>query len=83
MTILTVGIDLANNVFAMHGVNEAGNAERVTHPVNGALPSDSYPRAWKRNLNKPATRNAVCLQSFTEQRFTCKFDQRADDRSTR
>ena len=28
MTILTVGIDLAKNVFAVHGVNEAGKAER-------------------------------------------------------
>lgn len=29
MTILTVGIDLAKNVFAVHGVNEAGEAELV------------------------------------------------------
>ena len=27
MTILTVGIDLAKNVFALHGVNEAGKPE--------------------------------------------------------
>ena len=26
MTILTVGIDLAKNVFAVHGVNEAGRS---------------------------------------------------------
>lgn len=29
MTILAVGIDLAKNVFAVHGVNEAGKAELV------------------------------------------------------
>jgi transposase len=29
MAILTVGIDLAKNVFALHGVNEAGKAELV------------------------------------------------------
>jgi transposase len=29
MTILTVGIDLAKNVFAVHGVNEASRAELV------------------------------------------------------
>ena len=27
MTIVTVGIDLAKNVFAVHGVNEAGKPE--------------------------------------------------------
>ena len=36
MAIVFVGIDLANNVFAVHGVNEAGKAgtgeaERGTH----------------------------------------------------
>lgn len=29
MAILTVGIDLAKNVFAVHGVNESGRAELV------------------------------------------------------
>lgn len=29
MTILCVGIDLAKNVFALHGVSEAGKAEHV------------------------------------------------------
>ncbi len=29
MTILTVGIDVAKNVFAVHGVNESGRAELV------------------------------------------------------
>lgn len=33
MTILTVGIDLAKNVFALHGVNEAGKAELVRPSV--------------------------------------------------
>lgn len=33
MKILTVGIDLAKNVFAVHGVNEAGKAERVRPAV--------------------------------------------------
>ena len=33
MTILTVGIDLAKNVFALHGVNEAGRAELVRPAV--------------------------------------------------
>ena len=33
MTILTVGIDLAKNVFAVHGVNEAGKAELVRPAV--------------------------------------------------
>jgi transposase len=33
MAILTVGIDLAKNVFALHGVNEAGNAELVRPSV--------------------------------------------------
>ncbi len=32
ITILTVGIDLAKNVFAVHGVNEAGKAE-LTRPT--------------------------------------------------
>ena len=29
MTILTVGIDLAKNVFAVHGVSAVGKAELV------------------------------------------------------
>lgn len=33
MTILTVGIDLAKKVFAVHGVNEAGKAELVRPAV--------------------------------------------------
>jgi hypothetical protein len=33
MAIVTVGIDLAKNVFAMHGVNEAGKPELVRPEV--------------------------------------------------
>ena len=33
MTILTVGIDLAKNVFAVHGVNQAGRPEWVKPAV--------------------------------------------------
>ena len=33
MSILTVGIDLAKNVFAVHGVNDAGKAELVRPAV--------------------------------------------------
>lgn len=33
MTILTMGIDLAKNVFAVHGVNEAGKAELIRPAV--------------------------------------------------
>ena len=29
MTIITIGIDLAKNIFAVHGVNESGRAELV------------------------------------------------------
>ena len=29
MNIITIGIDLAKNVFAVHGVNESGKAELV------------------------------------------------------
>ena len=33
MAIVTVGIDLAKNVFAVHGVNETGKAELVRPEV--------------------------------------------------
>jgi transposase len=33
MTILTVGIDIAKNVFALHGVNEVGKAELIRPAV--------------------------------------------------
>ncbi|ENO86443.1 transposase IS116/IS110/IS902 family protein, partial [Thauera linaloolentis 47Lol = DSM 12138] len=33
MSIVTVGIDLAKNVFAGHGVNEAGRAELIRPAV--------------------------------------------------
>lgn len=34
MSIITIGIDLAKNVFAVHGVNEAGRAELVKPKVS-------------------------------------------------
>ena len=34
MSIITVGIDLAKNIFAVHGVNEIGKAELVKPKVN-------------------------------------------------
>jgi transposase len=34
MSIITVGIDLAKNVFAVHGVNETGKAELVKPRVS-------------------------------------------------
>ena len=33
MNIITIGIDLAKNIFAVHGVNESGKAERVKPKV--------------------------------------------------
>jgi transposase len=33
MSIITVGIDLAKNIFAVHGVNEAGKPELVKPKV--------------------------------------------------
>jgi transposase len=33
MTIVCVGIDLAKNVFAVHGINEAGRPELVRPAV--------------------------------------------------
>ena len=34
MTVVTVGIDLAKNVFAVHGVNAAGKAVLVKEGAN-------------------------------------------------
>ena len=34
MTIITIGIDLAKNIFAVHGVNENGQAELVKPKVS-------------------------------------------------
>ena len=34
MTIITIGIDLAKNIFAVHGVNESGHAELVKPKVS-------------------------------------------------
>ncbi|BBE50655.1 Transposase [Ferriphaselus amnicola] len=34
MSIITIGIDLAKNVFAVHGVNEAGRAELIKPKVS-------------------------------------------------
>jgi transposase len=33
MSIITVGIDLAKNIFAVHGVNEAGKPELIKPKV--------------------------------------------------
>lgn len=38
MTILTVGIDLAKNVFAAHGVGESGHPELVRSTEPGEWP---------------------------------------------
>ena len=34
MTIITIGIDLAKHIFAVHGVNESGHAELVKPRVS-------------------------------------------------
>ena len=34
MTIITIGIDLAKNIFAVHGVNESGHAKLVKPKVS-------------------------------------------------
>ena len=34
MTIITIGMDLAKNIFAVHGVNESGRAELVKPKVS-------------------------------------------------
>ena len=34
MTIMTIGIDLAKNIFAVHGVKESGRAELVKPKVS-------------------------------------------------
>ncbi len=36
MTIVTIGIDLAKNIFAVHGVNAAGKPELVRSDVRRA-----------------------------------------------
>ena len=40
MSIITIGIDLAKNVFAVHGVNESGEVELVKPKV---LPDQRLP----------------------------------------
>ena len=39
MTIITIGIDLAKNIFAVHGVNESGHGELVKPAAPGAAPA--------------------------------------------
>ena len=34
MSIITIGIDLAKNIFAVHGVNKSGRAELVKSKVS-------------------------------------------------
>ncbi len=88
MVIVTVGIDLAKNAFAVHGVDDSGKPALVrpevphgklmeliahlppclsgmeacsgAHKWNRALSSGSYPGP-RQSINKPVTRNAVCL----------------------
>lgn len=62
MTIVFVGIDLAKNVFALHGVDDAGKARLVRPTVRRAascwrrLPSCCRaPLAWKRARDLPPT----------------------------
>jgi hypothetical protein len=45
MSIVTIGIDLAKTIFAVHGVNERGKAERVKPKVPRArlLPPNRQP----------------------------------------
>ena len=47
MNIITIGIDLAKNIFAVHGVNESGKAEtgQTESTTRPALAADSQPAA--------------------------------------
>jgi hypothetical protein len=56
MSIITIGIDLAKSVFAVHGVNEAGRAELVKPKVS---------RAQLRPLKH--TTYGGCIQYFSAQ----------------
>ena len=53
MNIITIGIDLAKNIFTVHGVNESGYAELIKPKVNREqlLPLIANlppcPSAWK------------------------------------
>ena len=67
MTIVTVGIDLAKNVFAVHGINEAGKPELV-RPSGRAPSSMNWSPCYRRasSVWKPAparTTGRVCSNS--------------------
>ena len=42
MTIITIGIDLAKNIFAVHGVNESGHTKLVKPSVSQVPVTDVY-----------------------------------------
>ena len=73
MNIITIGIDLAKNIFAVHGVNESGKAELVKPkvprdqllPLIANLPpcliGMEERRLWVLNLGSLAcSRNMAC-----------------------
>ncbi|GAB4060865.1 hypothetical protein GCM10028811_20950 [Uliginosibacterium sediminicola] len=66
MSIITVGIDLTKNVFAMHGVHESGRAE-LRKPRGARDPllkriATLPPRPWGRSVGLqlvPSTRASM------------------------
>jgi hypothetical protein len=64
MSILYVGIDLAKNVFAVHGVNEAGAADCASPRSHG--PSCApYQMSGKQGKNERAVPNAAMSKAWT------------------
>ncbi len=58
MAIVTVGIDLAKNVFAVHGVDETGKPSLVRPEVPRAKLLAVKPAGRIRSCNVPAIRAA-------------------------
>jgi hypothetical protein len=71
MTIIATGIDLAKNVFAVHGVNDAGKVELRQPKVARAKLNVSV-QAW--HLARPPAdevRSAATSSAAATRRFGC------------
>ena len=76
MAILTVGIDLAKNVFALHGVNEAGKADLV----RPAVPRDKLARLTYAVLSK-GEEYTDAGQDYFEERYRERVVRHLNERA--
>ena len=83
MPIITIGIDLAKNIFAVHGVNENGRAELLKPKVSRdqLLPLIANLPPWRLGVGAGGGRQRWVLSVTTLRSFSQLSSRAKPDRS--